>query len=258
MKDLFDVKGKVVIVTGGSRGIGAMIARGFVENGARTYITSRTAEQCKATAEELSQYGECTAIPGDLSTMEGIKKFASEFSAKESKLDVLINNAGVSTEGGSVAEFPESNWDFVMDVNLKSPFFVIQTLLPQLKASAEENAPARIINIASNAGITPPHRHPDFAYTTSKAGVIMLSKHLAMVLCRDKINVNTISPGLFPSEMTKSVVENFGEKFAKIIPCGRIGEAEDAAGAAIFLASKASAWLTGVNIPVDGGNIVKR
>ena len=257
MKQLFTIEGKTAIVTGGSRGIGAMIARGFVENGAKTYITARTEETCRSTAEALSQYGECIAIPADLSTLEGIKAFVQVFSEREETLDILVNNAGVM-KGAELEDFPEDDWDQVMDINLKSLFFLTQQLLPTIKKAATTDEPARIINIASNAGILPPHRHTDYAYTASKAGVINLTRHLAMSLCRDNITVNAISPGLFPSEMSKTVIEKYGEKFSRSVPLGRIGKPEDIASAAIYLASPGGAWLTGVNIPVDGGNVIKR
>ena len=257
MKQLFNIEGKVAIVTGGSRGIGAMIARGFVDNGARTYITARTEEACRATAEALSHYGQCIAIPADLSTLSGIKTFVQTFSEHEKKLDILVNNAGVM-KGAAFEDFPESDWDQVMDINLKSLFFLTQQLTPMVKKAATDDEPARVINIASNAGILPPHRHTDYAYTASKAAVINLTRHLAMSLCRDNITVNAISPGLFPSEMTKTMIEQYGEKFSRSVPLGRIGTEEDIASAAIYLASRGGAWLTGVNIPVDGGNVVKR
>ncbi len=257
MKQLFSIEGKTAIITGGSRGIGAMIARGFVENGARVTITARTAEVCRATAEELSQYGECTALPADLSTLAGIRQFVQAFSEREEKLDILVNNAGLM-KGAALADYPESDWDREMDINLKSPFFLTQQLLPQLKLAASADAPARVINIASNAGILPPYRNNDYAYTAGKAGVINLTRHLAMTLAREHITVNAISPGLFPSEITRDVIEQYGDKFTKAIPLGRIGKPEDIAAASLYLAGPGGAWLTGVNIPVDGGNVVKR
>lgn len=262
---LFNIEGKVAIVTGGSRGIGQMIARGFVENGARTYITARSEETCAATAEALSQYGECIAIPADLSTVDGIHQFVEVFKSKEDRLDVLVNNAGTmkprqqhSSLSDAMAAFGESDWDRAMDINLKALFFLTQQLLPSLKQGAEADDPARVINIASNAGIIPPHRHTDYAYTSSKGGVINLTRHLAMSLAGEHITVNTLSPGLFTTEMTKEIIAQHGDAFARSVPLGRIGVAEDIAGASIYLASRAGAWLTGVNLPVDGGNVVKR
>lgn len=265
MKHLFNVQGKVAIVTGGSRGIGAMIARGLVENGARIYITARTEATCQATAKSLSQYGECVAISADLSTLDGIKTFVQAYTERESKLDILVNNAGYMkprkeypTLGDAVEDFAESDWDSAMDINLKGVFFLTQQLLPALKQAATAERPSRVINIASNAGILPPHRHTDYAYTSSKGAVINLTRHLAMSLAEDNITVNAISPGLFASEMTKDIIEQRGDAFAQSVPLGRIGKPEDIASAAIYLASPGGAWLTGVNIPVDGGNVVKR
>ena len=265
MKQLFNVEGKVAIVTGGSRGIGEMIARGFVENGAKTYITARTEATCQATAEALSHYGECIAIPADLSTLDGIHQFVQAFSSREEKLDILVNNAGYMKSrqeyealSAAMEAFGETDWDMTMDINLKALFFLTQQLLPALKQAACVDDPARVVNIASNAGIIPPHRHTDYAYTASKAGVINLTRHLAMSLAGDNITVNTISPGLFTTEMTKEIIEQRGQAFARSVPLGRLGKPEDIASAAIYLSSHAGAWLTGVNIPVDGGNVVKR
>ena len=265
MKQLFNIEGKVAIVTGGSRGIGEMIARGFVENGAKTYIAARTEEACRATADALSHYGECIAIPADLSTLDGIHQFVQAFSSREEKLDILVNNAGFmksrqeyKTLSAAVEDFGEPDWDRTMDINLKALFFFTQQLLPHLKNAARGDNPARVINVSSNAGIIPPHRHTDYAYTASKAGVINLTRHLAMSLAGDNITVNTISPGLFTTEMTKEIIEQRGEAFARSVPLRRLGKPEDIASAAIYLSSQAGAWLTGVNIPVDGGNVVKR
>ena len=248
MNNLFSVAGKVAVVTGGSRGIGEMIARGFVENGARVYITARKAEDCLATAERLSELGECIAIPGDMSTLQGITEFVSAFNAQEQTLDILVNNAG-ATWGASLREFPEAGWDKVIDLNLKSPFFLIQQLLGKLQQSATTENPARIINIASINGLTNPGVE-NYSYSASKAGLIHLTRHLSVTLAPEQINVNSIAPGFFP---TKMMAHADIDAIAKSIPKGRAGQPEDAAGAAIFLASRASAWVTGVTLPVDGG-----
>ncbi len=251
MKDLFSVSGKVAVVTGGSRGIGAMIASGLVENGVKTYITARKVEELEATAEALSQSGECIAIASDLSTLEGLKAFVDAVMEREDKLELLFNNAG-ATWGETIDNFPQSAWDKVMDLNVKSPFFLTQQLLPMLRAAASDEDPARIINIASvhgivNSGMT------NYAYTASKAAVIRMTKHLAADLVKDNINVNGIAPGFFPSKMTAFLLDEGAEDMAAMVPRGRIGNAEDAAGAAIYLSSKASAWVTGHTIVLDGG-----
>ena len=248
MNSLFSVAGKVAIVTGGSRGIGEMIARGFVENGARVYITARKAEDCLATAERLSKYGECIAIPGDMSTLQGIIDFVSAFTALEPRLDILVNNAG-ATWGAEFREFPETGWDKVMDLNLKSPFFLIQNLLDKLQQAATAEDPSRIINISSVNGLTNPGVE-NYSYSASKAGLIHLTKHLSTTLAQNQINVNSIAPGFFP---TKMMAHADIDAMAQSIPKGRVGQPDDAAGAALFLASKASAWITGVTLPVDGG-----
>ena len=252
MEDLFSLEGKVAIVTGGSRGIGAMVAKGFVEAGVKTYITARKADELNATAEELSKVGECIAIQGDLSTTEGLLAFAEQIKAQESKVDILFNNAG-ATWGAPIDEFPESGWDKVMDLNVKSIFFLTQQLLPLLRASANADDPARVINIGSVNGLTNPKMN-NYSYSASKAAVIHLTRHLAADLAKEHINVNGIAPGFFPSKMTSHLLDH-EEELAKHIPLGRIGKPEDAAGTAIYLSSKASSWVTGHTIVLDGGQV---
>ena len=254
MKSLFSLEGKVAVITGGSRGIGAMMARGFVENGVKTYITARKKEELDATAKELSQYGECIAIASDISTMEGIKALTEELMAKEEKIDILVNNAG-ATWGASIKDFPEAGWDKIMDLNVKSPFFLIQQLLPALKAAGTQDDPARIINIGSVNGLSYSGMN-NYSYSASKAAIIHLTKHLAADLVKSKINVNGIAPGFFPSKMTAFVLDGHEEQAAASIPRGRIGTPEDAAGTAIYLASRASAWMTGNTMVLDGGQTI--
>jgi len=252
MKNLFSVEGKVAVVTGGSRGIGAMIARGFVENGVKTYITARKVEELNATAQELSTFGECIAIASDLSTMAGVTAFADAIKERESKLDILINNAGASW-GAPLDDFPEAGWDKVMDLNVKSIFFLTQKLLPALRAAGTADDPARVINIGSINGIT--HSHMDtYSYVASKAAVHHLTRHLGADLATDHINVNAIAPGFFPSKMTASLLEH-EEEMLKSIPLNRLGNPEDAAGTAIYLCSRASAWVTGHTLTLDGGYV---
>jgi len=252
MKDLFSVQGKVAVVTGGSRGIGMMIARGFVENGVKTYITARNEEALQATAEELSAHGECIAVPSNISTLEGLSAFAADIAARESKLDILINNAG-TTWGANIDDFPENGWDKVMDLNVKSTFFLIQKLLPLLRAAGTSEDPARIINIGSMNGTTHPHMD-NYSYSASKAAVHHLTRHLGANLAEQYINVNGIAPGYFPSKMIDFMLEDEA-KLLDEIPRGRLGNAEDAAGTAIYLCSKASAWMVGHILALDGGGV---
>jgi len=252
VRTLFSVEGKSVVITGGSRGIGEMIARGYVENGARVYISSRKAEVCDRLAEELSEYGDCTSLPFDLSKMDGITGLAAAVAEREPKLDVLINNAG-ATWGAPIDDYPEDGWDKTVDLNVKSVFFLTQKLLPQLRAAASADTPARVINIASVNGIEPPGLET-YAYSTSKAGCIMLTRHLAKRLASEHILVNAIAPGPFPSQMMAATLARAGDAIAAANPRGRIGQPEDIAGVAIFLGSRASAYTTGATIPCDGGS----
>lgn len=255
MKALFDVSGKTAIVTGGSSGIGAMIARGFVENGVKTYISARKEGPLMAKAEELSEYGTCVPLQADLSTVDGIERFVSEVSEREGHIDILVNNAGANWVV-PIDDFPENGWDKVMTINIKSMFFMTQKCLPLLRKNGTAEDPARIVNIASIHGFDNPGM-PAYAYSASKSGVVHLTKHLATDLAKDKINVNAIAPGLFPSNMTKAAVEN--DQIYKMavsrIPRGRAGEPEDIAGTAIFLTSRAGAWVDGHTIVLDGGEI---
>lgn len=252
MKNLFDISGKVAVVTGGSRGIGAMIARGFVENGVKTYIAARREDELRAAADDLCRFGECIALPANLATLEGVQAFAAAVTAREERLHILVNNAG-ATWGAPIEEFPESGWDKVMDLNVKSVFFLTQQLLPALRAAGTAEDPARVINIGSVNGITHSHLN-NYSYSASKAAVQHLTRHLGADLAPGFVNVNGIAPGFFPSKMTAHWLEH-ADEMAKDYPRGRIGNAEDAAGTAIYLCARASAWVTGHTICLDGGTV---
>ena len=255
MKALFDVSGKTALVTGGSSGIGAMIAHGFVENGVKTYISARKEGPLMEKAEELSKIGECIPVQADLSSVEGIEHLVAEVSAREKHIDILINNAGANWVV-PFEEFPEAGWDKVMSINIKSIFFMTQKALPLLRANASADDPARVINTASIHGFDNPGM-PAYAYSSSKSGVIHLTRHLATDLAKDNINVNAIAPGFFPSNMTKEMVNNDAiyKHAVGMIPRGRPGEPEDIAGTAIYLSSRAGAWVDGHTIVLDGGQI---
>lgn len=256
MKNLFNLEGKVALVTGGSRGIGRMIAHGYVENGVRTYISSRKAEVCDEVAAELSRLGECVSLPADLSSMTGIEQLAGEIAAREKTLDILVNNAGAAW-GAPIDEFPESGWDKVMDLNVKAMFFLSQKLLPQLEAAASAEDPARIINIGSIDGLGTPMLET-YSYPASKAAAHHLTHVMAFRLAPRNINVNAIAPGPFESQMMAHTLETHRERIEERVPRGRIGRPEDMAGVAIYLAAQASAYVTGAVIPVDGGSLVGR
>jgi NAD(P)-dependent dehydrogenase (short-subunit alcohol dehydrogenase family) len=251
MKDLFSVAGKVALVTGGSRGIGRMIAAGLVANGVRTYLTARKAEACQATAAELASEGECIALPADLSSGEDRARLVAELTGRESALHILVNNAGANW-GAPLAEFPESGWDKVMNVNLKAVFFLTRDLLPLLTAAGSAVDPARVVNVGSIDGLHVPALET-YSYSTSKAALHHLTRVLARKLAPEHVNVNAIAPGPFESQMMKATLESFGEMIRKTNPRGRIGEPEDVAGTAIYLCSRASANVPGAVLPGDGG-----
>ncbi|MGD9801153.1 MAG: SDR family oxidoreductase [Parvularculaceae bacterium] len=250
MKNLFSLDGRTAIVTGGSRGIGKMIARGFLDFGARVYISARKAEQCEAAAEELSQYGKCVAIPQDVSTIEGCKALERIYGKSESSLDILVNNAGAAW-GAEFDEFPESGWDKVMDLNVKSPFFLTQAFHEKMKAAARPERPGKVIMIASIDGIriNPWETYP---YQASKAALIHLTRRMAARLINDNICVSGIAPGAFASEMNRAARDN-EDMVSKMVPARRIGSDDDMAGAAIFLASRAGDYVIGDTLAVDGG-----
>jgi len=263
MKDLFSVRDKVVVVTGGSRGIGEMIAAGFLANGAKVYISSRKAEACDATAERLAQEygGICRSIPANLATLEGIDSFCARFREQEDHLDVLINNAGVAW-GEPLEQFPEIGWDKVMDTNVKGPFFLIQRLLPELEKQASHERPSHIVNVGSIDGIKTP-RFENFSYGPSKAAIHHLTRVLAAHLIKRNIIVNGIAPGPFPTYMLSTGVGGGGKvddtdwsAVGKGNPRGRVGTPADIAGLAIFLSSRACGFTVGDIITCDGGSVV--
>jgi NAD(P)-dependent dehydrogenase (short-subunit alcohol dehydrogenase family) len=256
MKNLFDINNKVALVTGGSRGIGAMVAEGFVKNGVKTYITSRKKEACDKKASELSNFGQCISIPADLTDLKQMDMLVSKIKENEKHLHILVNNAGAAW-GASFDDFPEVGWDKVMDTNVKSIFFLSQKLVDILQNSGTSSDPSRIINIGSIDGIGIP-RAETYSYPASKAAVHQLTRVLANRLANRNINVNAIAPGPFQSSMMAQTLEEHGDEIKSSVPRGRIGMPEDMAGVSIFLSSKASSYITGTIIPVDGGSLIAR
>lgn len=250
MTSLFDVTGKVVLVTGGSRGIGEMIARGFVDAGAKVYISSRKADVGAALAAELSAVGPCESLPADLSKESECRRLAEEVAAREDHLDVLVNNAG-ATWGTPMADYDEAAFERVLALNVKGVFHLTKFLRPLLEARGTAEEPSRVINIGSIDGLRVPAMET-YAYSASKAAVHQLSRHLAKYLA-PKVTVNAIAPGPFESKMMHATLESFGDAIAEAAPMKRIGKPSDMAGAAIFLASPAASYITGVVLPVDGG-----
>jgi NAD(P)-dependent dehydrogenase (short-subunit alcohol dehydrogenase family) len=249
--ELFDLTGKTAVVTGGTRGIGLMMARGLLEAGARVYISSRKADGCAAAEQELKPYGTVSAIPADLSTEAECLRLAAEIGQREQALHVLVNNAG-ATWGAPIEEFPAAAWDKVVDLNLKAPFYLTRAFLPLLEAAGTHDDPARVINIGSIDGLRVPPM-PTYAYSASKAGLHHMTRVLARELGPRHITVNAVAPGPFESKMMAATLEAFGDAIADAAPLRRIGRPDDMAGVAIYLASRAGAYVTGAVIPVDGG-----
>ena len=248
---LFSLDGKVALVTGGTRGIGLMVARGFLQAGARVYVSSRKAQAGEEAVEALSPFGSVVSLPADVSTQAECVRLAAEVATREGSLDILVNNAG-ATWGAPLQEFPEAGWDKVLDLNLKAPFYLSRACLPMLTAAGTADDPSRIINVGSIDGLRVPEL-PTYSYSASKAAVHQLTRVLARELGPQHVTVNAIAPGPFPSKMMAATLESFGDEIAASSPLGRIGRDDDMAGAAVFLASRAGSYVTGAILPVDGG-----
>ena len=248
---LFDLSGKTAVVTGGTRGIGLMMARGLLEAGARIYISSRKADACAAAARELGRRGSVAAIPADLSAEEECLRLAAEVGEREQALHILVNNAG-ATWGAPLEEFPASAWDKIINLNLKAPFFLTRAFLPLLEAAGTPDDPARVINVGSIDGLHVP-RFPTYSYSASKAGLHHMTRVLARDLGPRQITVNAVAPGPFESKMMAATLQEFGDEIAERAPLRRIGRPDDMAGVAVYLASRAGAYVTGAVMPVDGG-----
>jgi NAD(P)-dependent dehydrogenase (short-subunit alcohol dehydrogenase family) len=248
---LFDISGKVAVVTGGSRGIGLMAARGLGQAGAKVYVVSRDAEACQKAADELAGLGTVVPLPADLSTPEGCTAMAEEIRSREDRLHILVNNAGAAW-GAPLEEYPVSGWDKVMNLNLRAPFLLVQALLPLLEAAGTPDDPARVVNVGSIDGLHVP-RMATYAYSSSKAGIHHLTRVLAVELGSRRIAVNAIAPGPFESKMMAATLEKVQGLLEETAPLGRIGTPEDIAGVLVFLTSRAGAYLSGAVIPVDGG-----
>ena len=248
--ELFDVTDKVVVVTGGTRGIGRMIAGGFVAGGADVIVSSRKADACEATAAELSAFGCCRSIPADLSTEDGARALGEAVAELTDHVDVLVNNAG-ATWGVPLDQHDAASWHRVLDLNVQGVFHTTKFLLPLLRAAGTAEDPARVINVGSIDGIHTPMLET-FSYSASKAAVHQLTRHLAKHLAPE-VTVNAVAPGPFESKMMAATLEAVGDQIAASAPLKRIGRPDDMAGVALFLASRAGAYLTGTVIPVDGG-----
>jgi NAD(P)-dependent dehydrogenase (short-subunit alcohol dehydrogenase family) len=250
LEELFSIRGKVAVVTGGTRGIGLMIAEAYVRAGARVYVSSRKADAVADTEAQLSEIGECVGIPADLSTEAECRRLADDIAGREERVHVLVNNAG-ATWGAPLDEYDDAAWDRVLDLNVKGVFHLTRFLRPQLEAASTDDDPARVINIGSIDGIQVPMLET-YAYSSAKAAVHQLTRHLAKRLA-PKVTVNAIAPGPFQSKMMRATLESFGEQIAASAPMKRIGKPSDMAGIAIYLASPAATFVTGAIIPVDGG-----
>jgi NAD(P)-dependent dehydrogenase (short-subunit alcohol dehydrogenase family) len=258
-KTLFSLDGKVALVTGGSRGIGYMITQGLLQAGARVYITARSADVCQRTAEELSKYGECLALPSDINDADARQQLIEHIAGNDGRLDILVNNAGTAW-GDSYEDYAVEAFDKVLKLNVATVFAMTRDFTPLLEKAGDESDPARVINIGSIDGLHIPRVHGvgTYAYTASKAAVHHLTRHLAVELGPRHVTVNAIAPGFFPSKMTDRIFERFGEDIKKNSLLGRVGEPEDIAGVAVFLSSRAGAYVHGAVVPVDGGTIINQ
>jgi NAD(P)-dependent dehydrogenase (short-subunit alcohol dehydrogenase family) len=249
--DLFDLSGKVAVVTGGTRGIGLMVARGLLQAGARVYVSSRKKEAGDAAVAALSAFGKVTSLPADVSREDECLRLAAEVGEREDALHILVNNAG-ATWGEPLATFPASAWDKVLDLNLKAPFFLTRAFLPLLEEAATAEDPARVVNVGSIDGLHVPPMHT-YSYSASKAALHHLTRVLAKELGPRHVTVNAVAPGPFESKMMAETLRNFGPQIAERAPLRRIGRPDDMAGVVVYLTSRAGAYVTGAVIPVDGG-----
>ncbi|MGW7531779.1 SDR family oxidoreductase [Amycolatopsis sp. NPDC054798] len=249
--DLFDLSGKHALVTGGTKGIGMMIARGLLQAGARVVISSRNADACAEAQRLLSEFGDVQAIPADLSRHDECLRLADLVQAESERLDILVNNAGAMWRE-PLETFPDEAWDTVLDLNLKSPFWLVQALLPALRRAGSADDPARVVNIGSIAAIHVA-QSPNYSYASSKAGLHQLTRVLARELGPQHVTVNAVAPGVFPSQMMASTLDAIGDTIAAATPLRRLGRDDDMAGIAVFLASRAGSYLTGTIIAADGG-----
>ena len=256
MRDLFSLEGKIALVTGGSTGIGAMIAEGFVNFGAKVYIVARREEILKKKQKDLAKIGACEYIVADVGSVAGIKELSKAYGEREQALDILVNNAGISDGRREIENITEETWDAVMDLNIKSVFFMIQAFLPFLRVGASPKTPRNVINIASIDGCGKLNSAYNYAYGVSKAGVIQLGRHLGDALAWEGIHINTISPGDFPTDLNTTARDHTDE-MKKVIPAKRVGMKDNVAGVAIYLASQAGNFNVGSNIVVDGGESVR-
>lgn len=256
---LFSLEGKLAVVTGGSRGIGYMIAQGLLEAGASVYITARKADACQQAAEELSAYGECWALPGNVAEAQDRQDLVATLETKHNGLDILVNNAGIAW-GGNYEDYPEAGFNKVMQLNVTSMFTLTRDLTPLLEKNASTDDPSRVINLGSMEGLHIPvvHELENYAYTSSKAAAHHLTRHLAVELGPKNITVNAIAPGFFPSKMTKHLFagDETGPQIASNSLLGRTGRAEEMAGVAVYLSGRAGAYTHGAVIPVDGGTSI--